>query len=78
MVPAIDVYAIPESLTFHEAAGLAFDYLTAYVTLFRHASLQKGQKVLIHRASEGIVSHVQYGNSPDLHRVCVRGSLLLS
>lgn len=54
VVPAVDVYPIPESLTFQEAAGLAFDYLTAYVTLFRHANLQKGQRVLIYHASEGI------------------------
>lgn len=65
MVPATDAYVIPESLTFQEAAGLAFDYITAYLTLFRHASLQKGQAVLIHRASEGIVSHVPHGNTPD-------------
>ena len=78
MVPATDAYAIPESLTFQQAAGLAFDYITAYLTLHRHANLQKGQSVLIHRAGGGIVSHVptrKYAGTLCLRVSCFRDSL---
>lgn len=48
------VHAIPDSMTFEEAATLASVYLTSLYSIFDLANTQKGQSVLIHSASGGL------------------------
>jgi NADPH:quinone reductase-like Zn-dependent oxidoreductase len=53
-VPAEQVLAIPDELSFEEAAALPVNYLTAYHMLFRVANLRPGERVLVHMAAGGV------------------------
>lgn len=53
MVPWQIVHAIPDSLSFNEAATLSVAYITAMYGLLDLANLKKGQRVLIHSATGG-------------------------
>lgn len=55
-MPAEHVAAMPEKLTFAEAAALPLVGLTAWQSLFDFANLKKGQSVLIHGGSGGVGS----------------------
>ena len=46
--------AIPESITFEEAAAIPEAYITAHLNLFRIARLQDGQTVLLHGGGGGV------------------------
>ncbi|KAK5653765.1 hypothetical protein OQA88_7922 [Cercophora sp. LCS_1] len=48
------VVAIPDSLSFSDAASLPIVYYTAWYSLMHVARLEKGQTVLIHAASGGV------------------------
>ena len=48
------VVAIPDSITFADAASLAIVYYTSWYCLTHAARLEKGQSVLIHAASGGV------------------------
>ena len=48
------VVAIPESITFADAASMAIVYYTAWYCLTHVARIEKGQTVLIHAASGGV------------------------
>ncbi len=53
-VPAVYLGRIPARLGAEQAAALPVAYLTAYYGLHRLASLQRGQRVLIHAAAGGV------------------------
>jgi synaptic vesicle membrane protein VAT-1 len=54
VVPAPQVYPLPDGMSFEEAAALPVVYLTAYHILFRIAQLRSGSRVLIHMAAGGV------------------------
>ena len=47
-------FPIPDEMSFAEAAAIPVNYLTAYQMLFRVASIQPGESVLIHTAAGGV------------------------
>ena len=48
------VVAIPDAMTFEEAAAVPVNYITAYHMLFRVANLRPKGKVLVHMAAGGV------------------------
>ncbi|KAG7053867.1 beta-ketoacyl synthase domain-containing protein [Colletotrichum scovillei] len=52
--PAKGAIAVPEKLTFEEAASMPLIFLTAYYSLVTAGSLVKDEKVLIHAAAGGV------------------------
>jgi len=53
-VPYQNAFVIPDEMSFEEAAAIPVNYLTAYQMLFRVASIQPGESVLIHMAAGGV------------------------
>lgn len=53
-VPAQQVFAIPDTMTFPEAVALPVNGATAYQTLVVMGSLKAGERVLIHGAAGGV------------------------
>ena len=53
-VPAEQVLAIPDAMSFEEAAAVPVNYLTAYRMLFRVAGVRPGERVLVHMAAGGV------------------------
>ncbi|HWO66398.1 MAG TPA: polyketide synthase dehydratase domain-containing protein, partial [Umezawaea sp.] len=53
LVPATGVVAMPEGLSFDEAASMPITNLTAWFTLVRAAKLTAGERVLVHSAAGG-------------------------
>ena len=54
LVPVGQLMAIPDNLSFEEAAAIPEAFLTAYLNLFRLGELQAGQTVLIHAGGSGV------------------------
>lgn len=54
VIPAGMAMAIPDHLTFEEAAAIPEAYLTAYLNLFVLGGLKEGEHVLIHAAASGV------------------------
>ena len=48
------VMAVPEGLSFDEAAAIPEVYLTAFDALFQHCELLPGESVLVHAAGSGV------------------------
>lgn len=53
-VAADHLIAIPENLSFIEAAAVAEVFLTAYLNLFREAGLNSGETLLVHGGGSGV------------------------
>ncbi|XP_077978057.1 synaptic vesicle membrane protein VAT-1 homolog isoform X2 [Glandiceps talaboti] len=53
-LPAENCFAIPDEMTFEEAAAIPVNYLTAYLMLFDFGNLRPGKSVLIHMAAGGV------------------------
>jgi synaptic vesicle membrane protein VAT-1 len=53
-VPEAQVFRIPDSMSFEQAAALPVNYLTAYHMLFRVHRLLPGDTVLVHMAAGGV------------------------
>jgi putative PIG3 family NAD(P)H quinone oxidoreductase len=51
---AAHLIRIPESMSFQDAACICETYITAYLNLFRIASLRNGQSVLLHGGGGGV------------------------
>ncbi|KAI0855715.1 hypothetical protein F4860DRAFT_519615 [Xylaria cubensis] len=61
------VHAIPDSMSFEEAASIPLVYLTAIYSLYHLGNLQEGQSVLIHSAAGGVgMAAIQLA----LHKKC--------
>ena len=56
VVPAENVFEIPEGVSYEEAASTALVFLTAWHMLVTRARLRLGEQVLIHAAGSGIGS----------------------
>ncbi len=54
VVPAGQVLAIPEGLSFAQAAALPEVFATAYLNLFMEARLQRGERALLHAGASGV------------------------
>ncbi|HKI75401.1 MAG TPA: NAD(P)H-quinone oxidoreductase [Pseudomonadales bacterium] len=54
IAPAGSVTAIPEGLSFAEAASLPEVYATAWLNLFMEAGLAPGEKVILHAGASGV------------------------
>jgi NADPH:quinone reductase-like Zn-dependent oxidoreductase len=54
VVPACDVVALPEQLTFEQGAAIPVNYATAWAGLIGYGSLQPGERVLVHSAGGGV------------------------
>ena len=54
VLPASHCFPIPKGLDFYEAASLPETYMTAWVNLFEHGRLSRGERVLIHGGSSGV------------------------
>jgi NADPH:quinone reductase-like Zn-dependent oxidoreductase len=54
VVPASDVVALPEELTFEQGAAIPVNYATAWAGLIGYGSLQHGERVLVHSAGGGV------------------------
>ena len=54
VVPADDVIALPEELTFEQGAAIPVNYATAWAALIGYGNLQRGERVLIHSAGGGV------------------------
>jgi NADPH:quinone reductase-like Zn-dependent oxidoreductase len=54
VVPAAQVFPLPEAMPFAEAAALPVNYLTASLMLYHCGRLQTGEHVLIHGAAGGV------------------------
>jgi NADPH:quinone reductase-like Zn-dependent oxidoreductase len=54
VVPASDVVALPEELSFEQGAAIPVNYATAWAALIGFGSLQPGERVLVHSAGGGV------------------------
>lgn len=52
--PQEQVLPVPDGLSFEEAAALPEVFATAYLNLFMEASLQPGERVLLHAGASGV------------------------
>src|SRR5207253_11200883 len=53
-IPATQVFAKPDELTFEQAAAIPVNYLTAWALLVAMGGLKKDEAVLIHNAGGGV------------------------
>jgi NADPH:quinone reductase-like Zn-dependent oxidoreductase len=54
VVPAGDVVALPQELSFEQGAAIPVNYATAWAGLIGFGSLQPGERVLVHSAGGGV------------------------
>ena len=54
VVPASDVVALPDRLSFEQGAAIPVNYATAWAGLIGYGNLQPGERVLIHAAAGGV------------------------
>src|SRR3979409_695793 len=54
VVPAGDVIALPERLSFEQGAAIPVNYGTAWAALIGYGNLQPGERVLVHSAGGGV------------------------
>jgi NADPH:quinone reductase-like Zn-dependent oxidoreductase len=54
VVPAADVVALPDELSFEQGAAIPVNYGTAWAGLVGYGSLQRGERVLVHSAGGGV------------------------
>jgi NADPH:quinone reductase-like Zn-dependent oxidoreductase len=54
VVPAADVVALPERLSFEEGAAVPVVYATAWASLYGYGSLRAGERILVHSAAGGV------------------------
>lgn len=54
VVPAGDVIALPDALSFEQGAAIPVNYGTAWAGLIGYGSLRRGDRVLVHSAGGGV------------------------
>ena len=52
-VPATNVFAMPDAMTYEEGAAIPVNYITAYHMLFDMGGLRPGKSVLVHMVAGG-------------------------
>ncbi|MBI3663559.1 MAG: zinc-binding dehydrogenase [Acidobacteria bacterium] len=66
-VPALQVFPVPDSVSFEDAAAMPVNYLTAYHSMFQMGNLQAGDRILIHAAAGGVgIAAVQLAKARNL------------
>jgi NADPH:quinone reductase-like Zn-dependent oxidoreductase len=66
-VPALQVFPIPDSVSFEDAAAIPVNYLTAFHSMFQMGNLQAGDRILIHAAAGGVgVAAIQLAKARKL------------
>ena len=53
-VPPAQLYAMPDDMTYTQAAAIPVNYFTAYLALIRFCNIQRDERVLIHNAGGGV------------------------
>ena len=53
-VPPAQLYAMPDDMTYTQAAAIPVNYFTAYLALIRFCNVQPDERVLIHNAGGGV------------------------
>ncbi|MEQ9365789.1 MAG: zinc-binding dehydrogenase, partial [Leptospirales bacterium] len=53
-VPALQVFAMPDAMSFEEAAAIPVNYFTAHLGIFFQGNLKDGESFLIHSAGGGV------------------------
>ena len=53
-VPPEQLYAMPDDMTYTQAAAIPVNYFTAYLALIRFCNVQPDERVLIHNAGGGV------------------------
>lgn len=75
VVPATQVFSLPEELDFAQGAALPTVFITAYYALFDLANAKKGDQILVHSAGGGVGSAlVQLGKVAGCKVVGVVGA----
>jgi NADPH:quinone reductase-like Zn-dependent oxidoreductase len=54
VVPASNVFPLPDALSFEQGAGIPVNYGTAWAGLIGYGSLAAGERVLVHSAGGGV------------------------
>lgn len=75
VAPAHQIYALPQALSFEQAAGFPAVFMTAYHALFQNIVLRPGMNILVHSAAGGVGSSLlQLGKLAGCRMVGVVGS----
>lgn len=75
LVPASRAYAIPESMSFQQAAAMPIVYQTSLFALDYKAKLQAGEWLLVHAGASGVgVAAIQLGKAMGARIVATAGS----
>jgi NADPH:quinone reductase-like Zn-dependent oxidoreductase len=53
-VPAVQVFPLPDALSFEQGAAIPVNYLTAVLMLRHFGNVQAGERVLVHAAAGGV------------------------
>src|SRR5271156_3290499 len=63
-VPASDVVALPDRLSFEQGAAIPVNYATAWAALHGYGSLRAGERVLVHAAAGGVgIAAIQFAKA---------------
>jgi NADPH:quinone reductase-like Zn-dependent oxidoreductase len=54
VVPAGNIVALPDALSFEQGAAIPVNYATAWAALVGYGNVQRGERVLIHAAAGGV------------------------
>lgn len=73
-VPEDSVYAISDSISASEAAGLFITYQTSYYALYHRSNIQKGEVLLVHAGAGGVGSAaIQLGKAKGAKVIATAG-----
>ncbi|AXF55358.1 NADPH:quinone oxidoreductase family protein [Salicibibacter kimchii] len=69
-----EVFSVPESMSFHEAAAMYITYQTAYYALHHRGNVKKDEVILIHAGSGGVGSAaIQLGKAAGARVIATAG-----
>jgi NADPH2:quinone reductase len=73
--PASSVFAMPEGMSFEEAASMPIVYQTSYFAMTHRYQLQKGEWLLVHAGASGVgTSAIQIGKALGARVIATAGS----
>jgi NADPH2:quinone reductase len=75
VAPAEHAFAVPDAMSFEEAAAFGLVYQTAYCALVQRAGLRPGESLLVHGAAGGVgLAAVQLGKTLGARVLATAGS----
>jgi len=75
IAPASSVFAIPEKMSFAEAAAMPIAYHTSYFALTHRTALRSGEWLLVHAGASGVgMSAIQIGKALGARVIATAGS----